>query len=440
MFEAFKKTSHTNVISISENANPNYLAKIVELKDLRKHANADRLQVATIDFQNVIVGMNAKDGDCYAFFPLECKINAKLLSFTNSFRHKELNKDPEVAGFFEDNCRVRAVRLRGEKSMGYLIPLSIIEDYAKVNLHSYIGEEFDTIGEEKVLEKYVVFRKEPRDSRQGKKPRISRLVEGQVHLHVDTENFRKSAFELNPMDWITVTYKTHGTSWWVAHVLTKSKLGVLPRILRFLGIPIKEMEYDYIYGSRKVVKNEFETQGKQDFYDEDIWGKIKEDVKEFIPKGYTLYGEALGYTESGSPIQSKYDYGCEQGKKRLQVYRITFTNEDGIVSDLSSHQVEEFCQRFGLEYVYVFYKGRAKDLFPELDTENHWHEEFVKKLEEKYLEKDCFMCKNQVPEEGIVIRKETLFEFRAYKLKSFRFLEWETEQLDKGEEDIESVN
>lgn len=32
-------------ISISKEVNPNYLAKVVELKNLQKHPNADRLQV-----------------------------------------------------------------------------------------------------------------------------------------------------------------------------------------------------------------------------------------------------------------------------------------------------------------------------------------------------------------------------------------------------------
>ena len=50
------------------------------------------------------------------------------------------------------------------------------------------------------------------------------------------------------------------------------------------------------------------------------------------------------------------------------------------------------------------------------------------------------MCNNKVPEEGIVVRKESLFSCDSYKLKSFRFLEFETKQLDKGESDIESEN
>ena len=46
-------------------------------------------------------------------------------------------------------------------------------------------------------------------------------------------------------------------------------------------------------------------------------------------------------------------------------------------------------------------------------------EELVKKLEKEYNEKDCFMCNNKVPEEGIVIRKDKLIGCESYKLKSF---------------------
>jgi len=58
----------------------------------------------------------------------------------------------------------------------------------------------------------------------------------------------------------------------------------------------------------------------------------------------------------------------------------------------------------------------------------------------EFNEKNCFMCKNSVPEEGIVIRKEGLFGYDAFKLKSFRFLEFESAELDKGQSDMESEN
>ena len=47
------------------------------------------------------------------------------------------------------------------------------------------------------------------------------------------------------------------------------------------------------------------------------------------------------------------------------------------------------------------------------------------------------MCANRVPAEGICIRRE-VFDIDVYKHKSFRFFEWETEQLDTGEVDLET--
>jgi len=82
------------------------------------------------------------------------------------------------------------------------------------------------------------------------------------------------------------------------------------------------------------------------------------------------------------------------------------------------------------------YYGRAKDLF-KIPVEYHWNENFVQKLSEQYLEKDCDMCVNTVPDEGICIRRE-VFDIDVYKHKSFRFFEWETKQLDSGEVDLET--
>jgi len=84
----------------------------------------------------------------------------------------------------------------------------------------------------------------------------------------------------------------------------------------------------------------------------------------------------------------------------------------------------------------LFY-GYAKELSDERLTEKHWQEKFLETIKEKYNDKNCFMCKNVVPEEGCVIRIENL-DFEAYKQKSFKFYEKETKDLDKGIIDIET--
>lgn len=441
------------MLTTSKNSSVNYLAKVVALKGLKKHSNADRLQTVDIDFQTVITGIDAKDGDVYVFFPVESKISADFLSATNSYRDARLNTDKEKTGFFESNCRVKAMRLRGEKSMGYLVRASVVSDWAGMDdiLSLDVGQEFDTINGKLLVEKYQAPKKAGAVSKQGKKPKVSRLVEGQVHLHVDTESLRKNAHKINPDDTISITYKTHGTSWWVGNVLVKRNLSRFERIVRWIGFPVQEMEYDLVYGSRRVVKNADMDDPKQKdhFFGYDLWEKIKDEVGESIPKGYTLYGEMLGHDHNGGYIQKGFDYGCAVGEHKLEVYRITQTNPDGLVTELSYPEIAEFCDRKGLNAPHLFYYGKAGDYnmdeYLNLNSEilfsrDLWEKTFVEKLEEEYNEKDCFMCKNPVPEEGIVVRKESLFNCESYKLKSFRFLEWESKELDSGEADIESEN
>lgn len=428
------------MLSISKQSNPNYLAKIVKLTGLRKHENADKLQIACIDFQNVIVGLDEQEGDVCVFFPVESQINANFIKFINAFRENTHNADETKKGFFESNCRIKAIKLRGEKSMGFVVPIKRLEEFVGQEITEEIGTEFDYVNDIKLVNKYEVF-KPGMATRNGRvEKRISRLVEGQFHFHVDTENLRKNADKIKPEDYISVSYKVHGTSSIFSRVLVKRKLNLLEKIVKHLGVIVKETEYDLLYSSRKVVKNEYETKDKKGFYSSDIWGAVKDEIADKIPEGYTIYGEIIGFTKDNKQIQAEYDYGCEAAQHKFQVYRITITNNAGQVINLSTSQIKEFCERVGLETVHYFYEGFAKDMFPEIKGSENWSVDFVRKLEEQYTDKDCFMCRNIVPEEGVVVRKDLTFSFEAYKLKSFRFLEFESKELDKGEVDMESAN
>lgn len=452
------------MLTTSKDANKNYLAKVVKLEGVKKHSNAHSLQTVSIDFNTVITGMDAKDGDIYVFFPVESKINEMFLSETNSFSDKTLNFNKAKKGYFGSKGRVKATKLRGEKSMGYIVPVDIVCNWAlseKLSNNVYIpeedvGKEFDTINGIKLVEKYQVKVKGDPRVKQGKKPALSRLVDGQVHLHVDTENLRRNAHKIKPDDVISITYKTHGTSWWVGNVIVKKKLSFLQRVAKAVGIGVTEYGYDLIYGSRRVVKNKSmeDPKAKDHFFGYDLWEGIKDEIGGKIPKGYTVYGEMTGYDANGKAIQKGYDYGCsanglfDKPISKLEVYRVTFVNPDGVVTELSYPQIVEFCERAGLTPVVELFHGKAGDwLGRNLDIEDiaklaerNWHEYFVKTLEKKYNEKDCYMCENKVPEEGVVVRKEKLYSCESYKLKSFRFLEWESKELDKDVADVESTN
>ena len=436
----------------SENAHVNYLSKIVKLEGVRKHSNpkVERLQCVTVDGNSIITGLDAKDGDLYFYFALESAINPEYLSWSNSFESKEMNADKEKKGFFNKHGRVRAIKLQNERSEGYIVPVSDLTTWLsektgkKVTIsESDVNTEFDYFDDIKISEKYVNRSQLKQQGlgvakNQKKAARQSKLVEGQFRFHIDTSHLAKNMHNINPNDVISITNKLHGTSFIVGKVLCKKPLKWVEKFLKKFGVPVVDTHYDTVYSSRKVIKNEYnDNSNKQHFYGEDIWGEISKMLDPFLTEGLTFYGEAVGYTRGGGFIQKNYDYGCVPGEFKVYIYRITFTNVSGKVFEFSAKQVKEHCTKFGLNYVPELYYGYAKDLFPELSVTEHWQENFLQKLSDVYLEKDCDICENKVPAEGIVLRKESL-DVDSFKHKSFRFKEYESKQLDTGEVDMET--
>jgi hypothetical protein len=421
-----------------EPINKNYCATVVRLDKFIELDNCDNVKHAIIFGNSVVVSKDAKNGDRGLFFPIETKLSSDLLSANNLYRKQELNDDPTQKGYFEENGRIRCVKFRGHKSEGFFIELSAISPFAHVIEVASLkdGDDFDEINGVKICEKYVPRRSQtPGQGGKNKKAvkYVSRLVDNQFRLHTDTEQLRKNISKLKPEDTVTLTYKLHGTSFVVGKVLAKKKQAWWEK---FLGLK-RIIEYDTIYSSRKVVKNEYETKTHKHFYGYDLWGEIKETLEPSIEKGITLYGEAVGYLNTGKCIQEGYDYGCEMGKYNIYIYRITSTNADGKVIEFTGSQVRDYCKKYGLNMVPILYIGKIGNLFP-IAEDQHWHETLLKNMEKVYLEGDCIMCKNKVPAEGIVVKVDRLNECETYKLKSFAFLERETKFLDKGELDIES--
>lgn len=436
----------------TKNVGSNYLAKIVSIKEVQPHPNADKLALTFIDGNKVIVGKNTKVGDLYLFFPLECAINKDLIRSINGFSDPTLNADGKSKGFFNDKARVRAVKLRGVPSEGYLMAIEsflawIGASSETFKLESYLNKEFDsvdtnTMKEVLVCEKYRPprqYSKGPANTpKKDKTKRFDRMVEGQFHFHVDTAQLKKNIHKINPDDEISILYKLHGTNFVCGNLLVKSKLTWKDKIAKLFGCKVQETEYDILYSSRQVLKNSYlydEDKKLNHYYKEDIWGHAKDKIASHIVKGYTIYAEIVGYTPQGSWVQKGYDYGCNPNEFEVYVFRMTFTNPDGKVFELSTTQVKEYCDYHGLKMAPILFQGKAGTYFK--SSSNDWHSEFLNKLIEDYLEQDCKMSKNKIAGEGIVLRKEGN-TWDAFKLKSFRFLMGETEALDKGDIGIDA--
>ena len=433
-------------LSKSKDHNPNYLASVVEITEFRPHPNADRLKMASIFGNNIITGIDAQPG-IYLYFPLECAISEEFLSFTNSFREKEKNKDKEKAGMFDYHGRVRAVSLRASKSEGYIVPITQLQEFAGnlgLNVDIELGD-FDEIGDHIICRKYI-----PRGQKgqglsgpktKGKiKKWESKLIENQFHFHPDSLHLKKEIRRINPEDYIAISNKLHGCNFLVANVLCKRKLSLWEKFARFFGAKIQESKYDLLYSSRTVIKNLEMNNGRvrdAGFYGEDIWKIVADKIFPSLAEGICVTGEIVGYTPSGGFIQKNFDYSCQPGQLDFYIFNVTYTSPSGHVYTFSHREMVAFCEKFGFKTPPVYYYGKARDLF-DISEEEHWHENFLAAMMEKYLEMDCDMCNNKVPKEGVILRKDDPFEWLALKLKSFRFLEGESKQLDSGEVDLET--
>lgn len=431
---------------VERKGNPNYCATIIEITNLIPLEKCDNIQGTNIFGNHVIVSKDVKVGDVGVFFPVETSIKEHFLSVNNLYRDKTLNTNSEMSGFFELNGRVRCMKLRGYKSEGFYMPLQSLYNIVNKSDICYIAElpigtEFDYVDGKLLCEKYLVPVKQVLTSKSSKKDKklksINRLIEGQFHFHIDTLALGKNIHKFDESDIISITEKLHGSSFVVSNILCKRKLSILDRLAKFLRAHVKTQEYANIYSSRTVIKNKYATNNPGGFYKEDIWGAVNKELSPFLEKGMTIYGEVVGYLESGKMIQKSYDYGCTIGKHDNYIYRITYTNEDGKVYEWSMLQVQQWCKEKGLRAVPLHYYGTIFNFLGDAYISD-WRDTFLTFLTDKYLEKKCPRCKNDVPNEGVVVRREIL-DIDSYKHKSFLFKVRESKEADEGISNIEDT-
>lgn len=457
------------MFKISESANQNYICQIVKIGITEPVPNSDNLLMTSVQGNIVVINKTIKEGDMMIYFPVECQIQDWYLKQNNLYSSKELNSDPTKKGFIGNNGRVRCIKLRNQPSQGLLMPISSLGEGFNHDLKMQIGKEFDTFNGKLLVKKYIIksidiSKTNLKGVKKTKEKEFSKVIENQFNYHINTPQLGKNIHNINPKDIVSITRKLHGTSGISSYVLCKQPVSLSQKIvininnkvfhpiIKFFGGKIGicesvDIDYDYLYSSRKVIKND-RIKANKGFYGVDVWGYAHEVVKPALKKGMTMYYEIVGYLPSGKGIQGDYDYGCvlpsvnedyTVGKHfKVFVYRITMTNPDGFVTEYTAKQVQEYCFQNMLTPVPEVFYGSIDSLYyqkPDMN-DDQWRDALLSVLREKYLEKDCDLCFNNVPDEGVVIRKEGL-DLSVFKFKSFRFLQKETEELDKGIENIE---
>lgn len=435
-----------------------------------------------------------------------------------------------LVGFFNKRGRVRLLTLRGCPSKGFVASVQSLVNWkpelADVDWESLVGTSFNYIGEDEICRKYIPPMPEERQrtpkgenyfykKRMKKLVKFNRLVDGQFNFHYDTKHLEEHMAIFNPNDVITISLKVHGTSHISSNILTNkksefSKPFCKKRIKKILNMrynrfshaqkkyltnayvvsmtkPIKE--YGNVYSSRGVIKNKYINEGAQNFYSVDVYGHVNNIIMPYLSKGMTVYGETVGYLPgSEKMIQKDHDYGCEVGKCKFMPYRITETDVYGNVKEWNLMDVDKWTHDLvdshpelteHIMFLTIFYHGPFKDLYPEISTTEHWHENVLaamkvdserfgmelkeplchlherEAIEAKALLEDAINTKKpkmvikklknnyenlearRAPREGLVIRIDDDPKSEAWKLKTYAHYHREAIQHDTDEYDIE---
>ena len=433
-----------------------YSGYITKLKNIRPHPNADRLNLAECFGNTVVIGKDYDENTLYVYFPTDGQLSEEYATINNLIRKKD-DAGNNIGGYLDpDKRNIRAIRLRGEKSDGLVMPLSSLE-YTGADVSSLTeGIVIHMLNGHEICCKYVPRRPAGHSSGNGNRTRKKKAPVAPLFAeHADTEQLAYNLSAFRPGDQIEITLKMHGTSQRTGYlpVLKKYKRTLLDRLLRRDGTPI--YEWGYVSGTRRTVLENYDGgyYGSNEF--RETHSKIFEGK---LQKGETVYYEVVGFTTSGAPIMpmcnnkklqdpdfvktygetTTFSYGCEptgyktmihedimgdrsflpveMPQSDIYVYRMTLTTEDGYVVEYTPDFMRYRCEQMGIKCVPVMWKGTIPEEGHDYPTAGDW----IKSKTEAYYDGPDPIGKTHV-KEGVVVRIINRPKFTAYKHKNFEF-------------------
>lgn len=409
-----------------------YCAYITTIKGLRKHTNADRLQCVEVFGQNVIVDLNYYEGQKVVFFPSDGQLSLEYATDNNLVRVKDENGN-NIGGYMDPEKRnVTAIRLRGEKSEGLVLPIETLSKYTDVSKLKD-GDQITVLDGHEICQKYV-----PRGKRNnhpvetGSKKKKKKSKESVSYPffeeHKDTAQLAYNMSAFRPGDTIYITRKLHGTS---ARTMKTVKITKKSnKLRRFLHMEPKiTREVSVVSGSRRVVLKDMNANDGY-YSDNGFRRKYHDLLKENLPEGFEVFYEIVGYVNETTPIMGSvsnkgvkekefvkkfgdtttFSYGCKPGESDMYVYRMTATTADGTVVELPWETVKVWCDKLGVKHV------------PDLEKFIYTTPEDLKERANKHLSN---MPADEIGKthvaEGVVVRIDNRSTFTAYKDKVFEF-------------------
>lgn len=406
-----------------------YCGYITTLHNLRKHSNADRLQCVEVFGQNVIVDLTYFEGQQVCFFPSDGQLSEEFANDNNLVRKKDENGN-NIGGYLDPVKRnITAVKLRGEKSEGLVLPIECLSKYIDIS-DLKDGNQITVLSGHEICRKYIPKsncsqRVNNHDSKTKKQPK-EKVSYPFFDEHIDTSQLDYNLNAFKEGDIVYLTRKLHGTSGRTQHaiqVTTKRRNWILKKLFNLKNKESKE--YNLISGTRRTVLKKF-TGG---YYGNDEFRKKYHDFfMDKLPKGMTVFYEIVGWVNESTPIMGRcnnklvkdkefekmygketvFTYGCEPGENDMYVYRMTMTNEDGVVIELPTEETKLWCEKLGCKFVPIL----DKFLFTTIDDLNQ--------RVNKWLDMPDEIDSRHVAE-GVVARIDNRTKFTAFKRKSFAF-------------------
>jgi len=407
-----------------------YCGYIVTLHNLRKHSNADRLQCVEVFGQNVIVDLSYTEGQQCVFFPSDGQLSEEFAADNNLVRKKDENGN-NIGGYMDPEKRnITAIRLRGEKSEGLVLPIERLSKYINIS-ELKDGDQITVLNGHEICKKYIP--KTNRSNRtygntggKNKKQPKEKVSYPFFDEHIDTSQLDYNLQSFKEGDIVYLTRKLHGTSGRTQHaiqVTTKRRNRILRKLFKMNDK--EKRAYKLISGTRRTVLKKFDG----GYYGNDEFRKKWHDFfAEKLPKGMTVFYEIVGWVNEDTPIMGRcnnklvkdkefekmygketvFTYGCEPGENDMYVYRMTMTNEDGVVIELPTEETKLWCERLGCKFVPIL----DKFLFTTVEDLNE--------RVNKWLDMPDEIDSRHVAE-GVVARIDNRTKFTAYKRKSFTF-------------------
>lgn len=431
-----------------------YEAIITTIQKIRKHSNADRLYIAEIFGNDVIIDNSFSIGQKVIYFPVDGQLSKEFAEKNGLIECYDEN-GKNIGGYLDAKKRnIKAIKLRGERSEGLLMPLECLSDYCDISKLAD-GDKITVLGGHEICKKYVR-KHRVRQQRQGDQPKPAKKIRRTDNVrhfaeHIDTAQLAYNLSDFNCGDEIEITIKLHGTSQRTGYLpaLKDYNDSTLQRIKNdikrsFCKISHKQFEakhdgspvfeWETVNGTRRTVLNGWDG----GYYNSNLFRKTSaEAIAAKLHKGETAYYEVVGFTETSTPImgiaqnkktgdkefvkqygkETVFSYGCAPNsdyapQNDFYIYRMTMTNEDGDVVEYSPDFMRYRCNEMGVKAVPAVWHGFIPD-----DVNPG---EYIKEVAEKYYDGRDPIGKTHI-REGVVVRILNRPTFTAYKHKNFYF-------------------